>query len=132
MSRMKKQTFISRLADEAGISKKEANELYQAFVRAIVGSVLTGESVSLRGFGTFQLKKHKGHTVSLLGNMTNISDYYGLRFTASETLNKQIRQELHDENIVLKSSGDFTDNKDTDTDIADEDCAEEQSVQSAV
>ena len=92
---MKKQAFISKLADESGLTRREANDVFNAFLRIVMSEVMKGEDVALRGFGTFRLQHHKGHAVSI-GKKDTIDGYYVLKFRASETLNKQLRAMMED------------------------------------
>lgn len=53
---MNKGDFIKAIADNAGISVKDADAAYKAAVDAIVAALKAGDKVSLVGFGTFELK----------------------------------------------------------------------------
>lgn len=56
--------LIERLATRLGVSKAEAKRLLHAHLEAIAGHLAAGDSVVLRGFGTFEIKRshaHKGY-----------------------------------------------------------------------
>jgi DNA-binding protein HU-beta len=52
---MKKQDLIAKMAADADISKKAADEALASFIGSIKTSLGNGESVSLIGFGTFNV-----------------------------------------------------------------------------
>jgi DNA-binding protein HU-beta len=56
---MKKQDLITKMAADADISKKAADEALASFIGSIKTSLGKGESVSLIGFGTFNISHRK-------------------------------------------------------------------------
>ena len=52
---MTKQEIINAIADDAGLTKKDAEKALNAFTGAVTGSLKKGGSVSLIGFGTFKV-----------------------------------------------------------------------------
>lgn len=54
---MNKGEFIKAYAAKAGISQKEADAAYDAFVATVVDALKAGDKVALVGFGTFELKE---------------------------------------------------------------------------
>jgi DNA-binding protein HU-beta len=54
---MSKQEIVAKMADDANITKKAAEDAYNAFLDAVKGSLAKGESVSLIGFGTFAVSE---------------------------------------------------------------------------
>ncbi len=53
---MNKGDFIRAMADNAGVTLKEANVAYDAFVKAVTDALKSGEKVQLVGFGTFEVR----------------------------------------------------------------------------
>ncbi len=51
---MDKNTLIDKIAEKAGISKKDAKTALAAFTDTVVEAVAAGEKISLVGFGTFE------------------------------------------------------------------------------
>ena len=51
---MNKAELISTLADEAGITKTQANTALDAFIGAVTKTLKKGDKVTLVGFGTFR------------------------------------------------------------------------------
>ena len=54
---MNKAELISTLADEAGITKTQANAALDAFIGAVTKTLKKGDKVTLVGFGTFSVSK---------------------------------------------------------------------------
>ena len=57
-----KADVVSAIAEQAGISKKEATAAYDAFVEYISDSCQRGERCSVPGLGTFGLSERKART----------------------------------------------------------------------
>lgn len=54
---MNKAELIAKMADDAGITKTQANESIDSFVDAITRTLKKGDKVTLVGFGTFSVSK---------------------------------------------------------------------------
>ena len=54
---MNKSDLISKLADDTGITKTQANAALDSFVDAVAKSLKKGDKVTLVGFGTFSVSK---------------------------------------------------------------------------
>ena len=54
---MNKQDFISKVAEEAGIDKKQAAACTDAVLKAITDSLVAGEKVQFVGFGSFEVRQ---------------------------------------------------------------------------
>lgn len=53
---MLKSELVSRVADEAGVSKKQAEMAINAFLTGVKEALKKGEKVLLVGFGTFLVR----------------------------------------------------------------------------
>ena len=53
---MNKSELIDAIATDAGLSKADAGKALDATLAAVTGALKGGDSVSLVGFGTFQVK----------------------------------------------------------------------------
>ena len=53
---MNKGDFIRAMADNAGVTLKEANVAFDAFVKTVTDALKAGEKVQLVGFGTFEVR----------------------------------------------------------------------------
>jgi DNA-binding protein HU-beta len=54
---MNKAELISKIADDAGITKTQANATVDSFVEAVTKTLKGGGKVTLVGFGTFSVTK---------------------------------------------------------------------------
>lgn len=54
---MNKAELISKIADDAGITKTQANGAVDSFVEAVTKTLKGGGKVTLVGFGTFSVTK---------------------------------------------------------------------------
>ena len=54
---MTKQELVDYIADNAGLSKKDAANALSSFVEGVKASLKKGESTTLVGFGTFNVSK---------------------------------------------------------------------------
>jgi len=59
---MNKAELIARIADDAGITKVQANACLDAFIGAVGQTLKKGDKVTLVGFGTFSVSKRKART----------------------------------------------------------------------
>ena len=50
---MNKAALIERLAAEAALNKKQAEDALEALVKIIVGELKAGNEITITGFGTF-------------------------------------------------------------------------------
>ncbi|MFT3677821.1 MAG: HU family DNA-binding protein [Chitinophagaceae bacterium] len=56
-SNMNKAELITKIAEDAGITKTQANEALDSFVEAVTKTLKGGGKVTLVGFGTFSVSK---------------------------------------------------------------------------
>jgi DNA-binding protein HU-beta len=54
---MNKTQLVEQIAEQTGVTKQKASEMVDVFTSAIEGSLEKGESVSLPGFGTFEVRQ---------------------------------------------------------------------------
>lgn len=54
---MTKAELIAKIADQAGLSKKDAEKALNATIASITGALKKGDKVALVGFGTFETRK---------------------------------------------------------------------------
>ena len=55
MANVTKQDFVDRLAQRAGIGKREAAKAVDAFLETVTDSLRQGDSVTFTGFGKFSV-----------------------------------------------------------------------------
>jgi DNA-binding protein HU-beta len=56
---MNKGDLISKMSEDAGITKAQATAAVNAFMAAVGGALKAGDKVSLVGFGTFSVNESK-------------------------------------------------------------------------
>lgn len=54
---MNKAELISKIADDAGVTKTQANAAVDSFIEAVTKTLKGGGKVTLVGFGTFSVSK---------------------------------------------------------------------------
>jgi len=59
---MTKQELVAKMADDADISKKAAEQALNSFMDGVKGALAKGDSVSLVGFGTFGVSHREART----------------------------------------------------------------------
>ena len=56
---MNKAELVAAVAEKAGLTKKDAEAVLNAFVATIEETLVAGDKVQLVGFGTFESKERK-------------------------------------------------------------------------
>ena len=90
---MSKQEFVEKVADEAGLSKKDANAAVEAMLKTIEDALKSGEEVSFTGFGKFHVADRgarEGRNPRT-GESMQIPATKVPRFTAGSGLKKAIK-----------------------------------------
>lgn len=87
-----KTAFLKNVAATSGLDINVVTRVYTAMINEVQNTVCEGNTLSLTGFGTFYLQKHKGHPVQFEGKMNSVPDYWVFKFSASDVLNSRIRQ----------------------------------------
>ncbi len=59
---MTKDQLVARIAKDASISKRQANEVLKTFFGSVTNALKKGQKVSFVGFGTFSTTKRKART----------------------------------------------------------------------
>ena len=59
---MNKSEFIAKVAEDAGLSKKDSEKFLNAFMRTVKKAMDEGDKVQLGGFGTFEGKVRAAKT----------------------------------------------------------------------
>ncbi|MBO6138178.1 MAG: HU family DNA-binding protein [Lachnospiraceae bacterium] len=54
---MNKTELVAAIADQAGISKKDAEKALKAFTETVAAQLKKGDKIQLVGFGTFEVTK---------------------------------------------------------------------------
>lgn len=59
---MNKQELISAIAENANLTKKDAEAALAAFIGAVEGALKKGDKVQLVGFGSFEVRERAART----------------------------------------------------------------------
>lgn len=59
---MNKSELIAAVAEQAGLSKKDAEKAVNAVVSAVTDALVEGDKVQLVGFGTFEVRTREART----------------------------------------------------------------------
>lgn len=54
---MNKAEFVAAIAEEAGLTKKDADAAVKAFTEVVTEELKKGEKIQLTGFGTFEVSE---------------------------------------------------------------------------
>ncbi|MBE9483502.1 MAG: integration host factor subunit beta [Bacteroidetes bacterium] len=69
---MTKAEIVADIANKTGIEKVAVQATVEAFMEAVKGSLINGENVYLRGFGSFTVKKRAQKTGRNISKNTTI------------------------------------------------------------
>ena len=96
---MTKTDLVSAIAQEAGISKKNAKIALDAFVQCVNNSLSTGEDVVIVGFGKYYVSERNARTVRnpKTGEERTISARKYPRFNAG----KLLKDVVNNQNITF-------------------------------
>ncbi|MBC7188979.1 HU family DNA-binding protein [Candidatus Aerophobetes bacterium] len=56
---MNREGLINEVAEKVGVTKKETQNILEAFIKTVTDALSRGEKVTLVGFGTFQVVERK-------------------------------------------------------------------------
>ena len=89
---MNKAELISKIADDAGITKSQANATLDSFVEAVTKTLKGGGKVTLVGFGTFSVTKRAARNGRnpQTGEVIKIKAKKVARFKAGKELTSKI------------------------------------------
>ncbi len=59
---MNKAELVAAMADNAGLSKKDAEKALKAFTEVVAAELKKGEKIQLVGFGTFEVAERAART----------------------------------------------------------------------
>lgn len=69
---MTKQEVVNEIAAKTGVDKADALKCVEAFMEVVKGSLVEGENVYLRGFGSFILKRRAEKTARNISKNTTL------------------------------------------------------------
>lgn len=59
---MNKTELVALIADQAGLTKKDAQAALDAVLNGVKGTLVRGQKVVLTGFGTFEVRSRQART----------------------------------------------------------------------
>lgn len=59
---MKKTELIAAIAEQSGLTKKDAEKALNATINTIIKAVAEGDKIQLTGFGTFEQRQRNART----------------------------------------------------------------------
>lgn len=69
---MTKAEIVARISEKSGIEKVDVQSIVEAFMNEVKGSLVNGENVYLRGFGSFIIKERAEKTGRNISKNTTI------------------------------------------------------------
>lgn len=90
---MKKDEFISALAEKTGLTKKSTEAFTKAFVEELAEVMKAGDSVSFRGFGSFKAADVAARTCRnpATGKKIKVKAHKKPQFNASAALKEAVK-----------------------------------------
>lgn len=91
-----KREFLKRVASRTGMSEKDVNKFFDAFLAELSDIMVNNGTLTLINFGKFYLSKHPGHPMPFSKDDSKITSYYTLHFSAVRQLSAKLgeRREL--------------------------------------
>lgn len=90
---MTKAELVAKIASEAGITKSQAEKAVDGFVAAVSGTLVSGDKVTLVGFGTFntgERAEREGRNPRT-GEKIKIPASKVVKFKAGKTLSDKVK-----------------------------------------
>ena len=89
---MNKTELIAAVAEQAELSKKDAEKALKAFTDVIAAELVKGEKVQLVGFGTFEVSEREAREVRnpLTGEKITIAASKNPKFKAGKALKDMV------------------------------------------
>lgn len=114
------QEIIDLVASKAGVSKRAAEEFLKVFIATIEDTLINGESVKIKDFGTFKLQWNAPRkSVNIqTGEEILLSGFHKVTFTPDSTLKEMVNEPFaHLESVVLDGSNEMIDEDDTEVEL---------------
>ena len=93
---MTKAEIVADIANKTGIEKVAVQATVEAFMEAVKGSLIKGENVYLRGFGSFTVKKRAKKTGRNISKNTTIiiPEHFIPSFKPSKTFTIKVKNNV--------------------------------------
>jgi nucleoid DNA-binding protein len=90
--KLTKAELIDALASRTNLKRKDIHEFINSFFGKVIKSLLSGNAIELRGFGTFELKTRKGRKSARnpkTGEIVSVDDHGVIRFKPGKELKNE-------------------------------------------
>ncbi len=103
--KMKKAEFIQRVAEDAGLSRKDTTAVIEASLALITKTLVNGESVSFIGFGAFStiIRAARKTKVPQTNRVVDVPETINVKFKTGKNLKEAVAKKL-DNKIKLETS----------------------------
>ena len=93
---MTKAEIITEISNKTGIEKVDVQEAIEAFFKVVKNSMVNGENVYVRGFGSFVVKKRAKKTARNISKNTTvvIPAHYIPAFKAAKTFADRVKRNV--------------------------------------
>jgi DNA-binding protein HU-beta len=90
---MTKAELVAKIASEGGITKSQADKAVDGFVSAISGALVSGDKITLVGFGTFSVmaRSQREGRNPRTGEKIQIPASKAVKFKAGKTLSEKVK-----------------------------------------
>jgi DNA-binding protein HU-beta len=99
---MTKADIINDIAEKTGIEKVAVQASVEAFMKSVRNSMVSGENVYLRGFGSFIVKKRAEKTGRNISKNTTIiiPAHYIPAFKPAKTFAEKVKKNVKKESVA--------------------------------
>lgn len=89
--KLNREDVIIRAARKAGTTVEDMTDYMDAIESVIKDAALSGQVVSLIGFGKFYVQRHAGHPIQFAKNTGFVDSYLVYKFSAASAWNDTLR-----------------------------------------
>lgn len=93
---MTKADIVKKVSEDTGIEKVTVQKAVEAFMEAVKGSLIEGNNVYLRGFGSFIVKKRAPKVARNISRniIVIVPEHFIPSFKPAETFVAQVRERV--------------------------------------
>lgn len=93
---MTKADIVDAIANGTGITKVETEAIVEAFFHTLKNALKEGETIEIRGFGSFKVKKRKPRIARnpRTGDEVKVEEYYTPMFKVSKDLRAYVNDNM--------------------------------------
>ena len=91
--------LLSVVADKLDVPRSDVADIWNNIKQQIIDECSDGKTIMITGFGSFCIKRHKGHPIRFDSGTQAVSDYPVFKFSTSDILGRRLRQAYIDGQI---------------------------------